>query len=123
MIRREDLDELDRVCCELDDLRPRAVMTAAAWGESDLISPGRPVSSAASPKAHLLGVAGPVDAICPWCAWERAAGRRESCERLGLVRIESCERHAAQLVSSEVKRTSPSTPAGDLRGRPPFLAA
>lgn len=36
-----DYAELDRVCCELEDMRARAVITRQAWGEPLLITARR----------------------------------------------------------------------------------
>ena len=97
MIPRAALDELDRTCCELEDQRREPVITSSAWGltvaRSDVNLPGRPVSSAAFPKAHLLGGSGPAS-LCVWCILERAVSGHGPAPRInGDVRLEPCARH------------------------------
>lgn len=112
-----DLAELDRVCCELEDLRRAPVITRTAWGlgmsnvqcpmskgGNEFCTEPVNVSSAGFPDPHLLGVAGPVSlsgesqtrhyTVCPWCAWERAANGIRSERVNATVRVESCKRHS-----------------------------
>ena len=74
--------------------------------------------------------------ICPFCAWERAAGRLgPAAAPRGLVRVQSCERHACREggaaatalpgFPSEVScpADSPLTPAGAVDSRRPLPPA
>jgi len=118
-----DYAELDSTMCELDELRPRAVITSSAWGEGGLVArrdagqepagrgchpekilaPGRNVSSVAFPTPTSLA-SGPVSIICPFCALEARMQGRPLHSR-GLVRVASCERHAP--VNSGLEGLSP----------------
>ena len=159
-----DYAELDRTMCELDELlqapRLRRQLRRAECGMRNEFAPGRDVSSAPFPTATSLapdpvspfgsassdqefGAHIPTSrgdlaepSICPWCVLERAMSRCSKTERTGLVRVQSCERHApveSRLdgvsphrpgFPSEVScpAESPLTPAGAVDSRRPLLA-
>lgn len=129
---RETREELDRVCCELDDLRPRAVITRVAWGECDLArvpqggsephklvergSIPRPATNFESHSNLTSGrpvssagfpdphLLGEVGPVSSICPWcaLERAMSGQRSVRSGLVRVASCDRHAPEQSSVEV---------------------
>lgn len=120
-----DIEALDRFCLELDDELREPVITASAWGLGFCGGAGKspeeraPASASVSRlplakvRATTLDLTGgpflqrpspwptsladsPVNSICPWCAWERAAAGHGSAARANQFRrVQSCARHSA----------------------------
>lgn len=104
----DSLEELDRVMCELDDVRPGPQVSRGGWLEGmdfNRARMGSGVGAAADLTSFEVAADAPMRApavlrpaaLCIFCAWERAAqpGPRMAPLRInGDVRLEPCARHS-----------------------------
>ena len=102
MLTKAELVELDQLCLDLEEARtvPRLGLLrlgASNFAGSSFLQRDTPIptSLANCPAAGAAESSAPAT-LCPLCALERAFRRQGSAPRAnGLVRVESCSRHAA----------------------------
>lgn len=97
----------------VDSLSRRRMAAGSAAGHPHPLQDAWPAAEC-SP-AQRPEITGPVNAICPWCAIERAMNGQGAAPRTGFVSVARCERHCAESTAGSL---NPNPNAGVVQAFP-----